>query len=271
MKLKPNPVRRKLDSGKVVVGTVFYSWSAAVMDQAGIAGIDLVRIDTEHAWRRDQATEDAVRVALAAGVSPFVRVDREDPYLIRKALEIGAEGIIVPDVHTPEEAEAVVKAAKFPPTGTRGYGSICLSGGWGTLGGADWVKWSDREPMIGVMIENVKAMEKVDQIMAVKGLDFVLFGPSDYSMSLGARTSLPMDDPRVDDAIKRTIKAARKASKHIMITAADGDAMRKYAALGATMLEVGNDLAACRAAWSASATTGAEINAKRNGKAKRKK
>ena len=248
--LEPNALRRKLGQGKLVVGSVVYSWSAAIMDQAGTAGLDFVRIDSEHAWRRDGAMEDMVRTALANRVAPVVRVDRDDPYLVRKALEIGAAGVLVPDVRSVAEAEAVVRAAKFPPRGTRGYGSICVAGGWGVLSGPDWVRWSDTEPMIGGMIESVEAIEAIDAIMAVDGFDFVLFGPSDYSMSLGARTSLSITEPRVLKAIARTCAVARKAGKHVMLgLSSDAATLKTFVDAGVTMLEIGNDLAAVRSAW----------------------
>ncbi len=175
----PNKVRKKLLNNQLVTGSVVYSWSPNVMDAAGLAGLDFMRIDNEHAWRQDSSAEHLIRAAVSADVMPIMRVDRDNPYLVRKALEIGAGGVIVPDVNSP--AEEVVKAAKFPPRGIRGYSSNCWSAGWGTAGGADWVKWSNTEPIIGVMIESVGAMDCVEEILAVDGLDFVLFGPGIHS------------------------------------------------------------------------------------------
>jgi 4-hydroxy-2-oxoheptanedioate aldolase len=119
------------------------------------------------------------------GVVPIVRIDRDDPYLVRKALEIGAGGIIVPDVCSVAQAESVVAAAKFPPLGNRGLSRMCWSGAWGATSGDEWIEWSNREPMIGIMIENVDAMSSIDNIVAVEGLDFIFFGSADYSMSIG--------------------------------------------------------------------------------------
>ena len=116
------------------------------------------------------------------------------------------------DIHSVEETEAVVRAAKFPPRGTRGYSGNCRAGGWGTLAGADWVEWSDREPMIGVMVEHVSAMDCINEMLAVEDLDFVLFGPADYSMSLGLRKPAKNDED-VQSALKRTIAAARRSGR----------------------------------------------------------
>ncbi|HJO97823.1 MAG: aldolase/citrate lyase family protein [Rhodospirillales bacterium] len=260
MGLEPNKLRAKLNDGHLVCGSVIYSWSPAIMDQAGFAGLDFIRIDSEHAWRQDGAMEGMVRAALAAGVAPILRVDRDNPYLIRKALEIGAEGIIVPDVHSADDAANVVRASKFPPRGIRGYGSNCVAGGWGTKAGPEWVEWSDREPMIGIMIEHVEAMDRLDDIFAVDGVDFALFGPSDYSMSLGVGTGLDVGDERIVDAVTKTCAAAKKAGKHVMLgVGMDASTVRRYADIGVTMMEMGNDAALVRAAWMGAAKTVAAL------------
>ena len=260
MGLKANKLRAKLNDGHLVCGSVIYSWSPAIMDQAGFAGLDFIRIDSEHTWRQDGAMEDIVRAALAAAVAPVLRVDRENPYLIRKALEIGAEGIIVPDARSVEDVKDVVRASKFPPRGIRGYGSNSVAGGWGTEPGLEWVEWSDREPMIGIMIEHVAVMDCLDDIFAVDGLDFALFGPSDYSMSLGVGTGLGVDDERIVDAVSKTCAAAKKAGKHVMLgLGMDAATVKRYADIGVTMMEMGNDAALVREAWTVAAKTVAAL------------
>jgi 4-hydroxy-2-oxoheptanedioate aldolase len=260
MGLKANKLRAKLNDGHLVCGSVIYSWSPAIMDQAGFAGLDFIRIDSEHTWRQDGAMEDIVRAALAAAVAPVLRVDRENPYLIRKALEIGAEGIIVPDARSVEDVKDVVRASKFPPRGIRGYGSNSVAGGWGTEPGLEWVEWSDREPMIGIMIEHVEVMDCLDDIFAVDGLDFALFGPSDYSMSLGVGTGLGVDDERIVDAVSKTCAAAKKAGKHVMLgLGMDAATVKRYADIGVTMMEMGNDAALVREAWTVAAKTVAAL------------
>jgi len=244
-----NRLREKLQSGQVVLGSVIYSWSPNVMEVAGYADLDFMRIDNEHAWRQDRSAEELMRAAELVGVEAVMRVDRDNPYLIRKALEIGAAGIIVPDIHNVEEAEAVVRAAKFPPRGTRGYSASCRSGRWGSEAAAGWIEWSDSEPMVGVMIEHVSVMDHVADVLAVEGLDFVLFGPSDYSMSLGLGKP-SKEDEQVQEALKRTIAAARKSGKHVMLGVGTSlEEIRRYRDMGVTMLEVGNDLGILRSFW----------------------
>lgn len=250
MEHKANKLRAKLARGELVTGSVSYSWSPNVIETAGYAGLDFIRVDSEHAWRRDPMAEHLMRAAYIADIVPVVRVDREDPYLIRKALEIGAGGIIVPDVRNAEEVEAVVRASKFPPVGSRGYSSLCWSAGWGSKAGEEWIQWSNTEPMIGVMIENQEAVEKVNVILAVDGLDFVLFGPADYSMSL--RLGKPdKNHEKVQEALKLTLQAAEKHGKPVMFNPGTNiQEIKKYVDMGITMLEIGNDLGILRTIWS---------------------
>jgi len=246
---KANKLRAKIAKGEIVTGSVSYSWSPNIIEIAGYAGLDFMRIDCEHAWRRDSMAEHLMRAAYIADIVPIVRVDRDDPYLIRKAFEIGAGGIIVPDMKSPEEAEEVVKASKFPPRGRRGYSSLCWSAGWGSRAGEQWVQWSNTEPMIGVMIENREAVEQVDEILAVDGLDFVLFGPADYSMSLGLGKP-NKNHEKVQEALKLTLRAAKKHGKPVMFNPGTNiQEIEKYVNMGVTMLELGNDLGILRSMW----------------------
>lgn len=249
MSTQPNAVRKKLAEGECVTGAAIFSWSPNVIDAAVLAGLDYVRIDTEHAWRKDDALEHLIRAAIMGGVVPIVRVDRDEPYLVRKALEIGAGGIIVPDVCSVAQAESVVLAAKFPPLGNRGFSRNCWSAGWGALSGEEWVQWSNREPMIGIMIENVTAMSSIEEIVAVSGIDFVLFGPADFSMSLGLGAP-DAKDARVQEALTKTAAAARAAGKHFSLgVGTDPVTIEKYMQRGVDMLELGNDLGIVRAGW----------------------
>lgn len=254
MERKPNNLRQKLDSVGYVTGSVMYSWSPTIMEVAGYAGLDFMRIDTEHAWRRDMSAEHLIRAAFVADIVPIIRVDKDDPFLIRKALEIGAGGIIVPDINSPEEAESVIRASKFPPQGIRGYSGHCWSAGWGTKAGAEWIEWSDSEPMIGVMIENYQAMECLDEILSIEGLDFILFGPADYAMSLGWR-KIAKESIEIQDAIKKTIEAASNAGKYVMLGVGYEEyEFRIYKELGISMFEFASDLKILGNAWGKSRT-----------------
>lgn len=247
---RPNPLRQRLASGPAF-GAALFAWSTNVVDVAGASGLDFVRFDTEHAWRRDDLLEHLVRASWLAGTTPLLRVDRGDPLLIRKALEIGAGAVLVSDIRSATEAAAVAQAARFPPLGTRGYSGNNFAGGWGMHRPSDWIAWSNREPMVGVMVEHPEAVAVVEDIARTPGIDFVFFGPGDYSVAIG----LPgpaRRDVRVETAMERTIRAARAAGLHAVANAGnDGADAARLVALGANIIEFGNDISALANAWKA--------------------
>ena len=250
MERKSNKLKEILKEGKVAFGTCICSFSPNLVELAGYCGFDFCRIDNEHAWRQDNMLEHMMRAGVIGDIVPLVRIDKDNPYLIRKVLEIGAGGIIIPDIENSEEVKRIVNAAKFPPYGIRGYSSLCFSGGYGTKGGKDWIKWSNEETLVGVMIEDPEAVENINSIMSVEGLDFVLFGPSDYSISIGFPAP-KKNDPKVQDAIKRTIESANKYEKYVMIGVGSpwDEEAKKYINLGCKMIEIGHDYSVLGQIW----------------------
>jgi len=250
-----NKFRKVLEEGKVAVGTCLDSYSAAAVEVAGYSGLDFCRIDNEYSWRRDEGMENMMRAAALVGITPMIRVEKGDPYLVSKAFQAGAGAILVSDIASYDEALAVVKAAKFAPKGHRGMSSFSFAGGWGTRGGEDWVNWSDTQLMVGIMVENEQVVGELDRIFALEGLDYALFGPSDYSMSLGFR-STKKNHPKVQEAIKRTIEAASKHEKFVGIGISEPweEEAKKYIAMGCRFIEIGHELSILRSVLSRAAT-----------------
>lgn len=258
-----NKLRKVLDKGDVAVGTAIFSCSPAVVEVAGYSGLDFVRIDNEHSWRRDESMEHMIRAACIGEITPLLRIDKDDPYIIRKALEIGAGGILIPDITSRKEVEEVVRAAKFPPRGIRGYSNLCFSGQWGAKIGEDWVNRSDSETLIGIMIENEKVVPHLDEILSTEELDFVLFGPADYSMSLGLRGP-QKNHPKVQEGLKKTIDVANKYNKAVAIGVGQPweEEAKKYIDLGCRMIEVGHDVVILRSVWKSLSSKIREISEK---------
>lgn len=245
-----NRMREVLRQGKVAVGTCIDSFSPGVVETAGYSGLDFFRIDTEYAWRRDDSLEHMMRAAALAGITPLVRVEKGNPYLISKALQVGAGAILVSDIVSAREALEVVKSAKFAPRGHRGYSTYSPAGGWGTRSGKDWVDWSDEEILVGVMVENQQAVAEIDEILSIHGLDYCLFGPSDYSMSLGYRTT-KKDDPKVQEAIRKTVAAATRHNKAVGVGIGQPwvEEAKKYIEMGCRIIEIGHELGVLRSVW----------------------
>lgn len=236
-----NKLRQKLAQGQRVIGTGIQSASPHMVEAAAYSGIDFLRIDTEHNWRQDDSLDHMIRAAHVAGVTPIVRLDRDNHLLVRKALEVGAGGIIVTHVSDAAYAREVVAAAKFPPYGKRGISNLCQAGAWSATPIDEYMNWSNTEPMIGVMIESAQAVENVEEIMAVEGLDFVLFGPGDLSLSYGLPPAFEHDV--VQKALERTVAAARANNKHVMLGVPQSDEqIQYYVDKGVDMIEIAHDV-----------------------------
>lgn len=251
MELKKNKLREKIRRGEIALGTALYSFSPAIMEVAGFTGLDFCRIDNEHAWRQDESTEHVIRAATIAGIVPLLRVDRDNPYLVRKALEAGAGGVIVPHVHDKKDCVEIVQAAKFPPFGKRGYGGLCLSGQWGVNGGVEWMEWSNAETLVIPMIEDISTMPHIDEIMSTEGVDAVLFGPADFSISAGV--PLQTGHEKVMSNLRRTVEAADKYGKFVIYPGAgfpQWETVHKAKELGVKAIELGHDVTILKAVWS---------------------
>jgi 4-hydroxy-2-oxoheptanedioate aldolase len=250
MELKKNRLKEKIRRGEIALGTALYSFSPAVVELAGFIGLDFCRIDNEHAWRQDESAENVLRGAILSGIVPLLRVDRDNPYLVRKALEAGAGGVIIPHAHDRKDVEAMVKAAKFPPLGKRGYGGLCFSGQWGVHAGVEWLEWSNTETLVIPMIEDVSAIPNLDEILSTEGVDGVFFGPADFSISAGV--PLQTGHEKVINALRKTIESADKYGKFVIFTAGfpQWETVRKVRELGVKAIELGHDVTILRAVWS---------------------
>ncbi len=250
MERKANKLKKILQEGKIVFGSCICSFSPNLVELAGYCGLDFCRIDNEHNWRQDSILEHMMRAGIVGDVVTLARIDKGNPYLIRKVLEIGAGGIIIPDIKDSDEVKSIVKAAKFSPYGDRGYSGLCLSGGYGTKAGKEWIEWSNKETLVGVMIEEPEAVKNINSIMSVEGLDFVLFGPSDYSLSIGLPAP-EKNNPNVQDAIKQTIEVANKYGKYVMIGVGYPweEEAQKYIEMGCKMIEIGHDYSILNKIW----------------------
>lgn len=251
---RTNKFKQVMNDGHVAVGTCLDSYSPAAVEVAAYSGMDFCRIDNEYSWRRDEGMEHMLRAAALAGVTPMVRVEKGDGYLISKVFQSGAQAVLVSDINNYDEALAVVKASKFAPNGHRGMSTYSFAGRWGTTTAQEFADWGDTELMVGIMVENEQVIAQLDQIFAIDGLDYGFFGPADFSMSLGLR-AVKKNHPQVRDAIKKASDAAAKHGKVMGIGISEPwtDEATKYIAMGYRFVEIGHELGILRAALSSAA------------------
>lgn len=152
---------------------------------AAAAGYDAVYVDLEHTATSLETAGLLCVAARGAGIAGLVRVPSHDPSMIARVLDVGAAGVIVPHVDSPDEARAVVDAARFPPVGHRSISGPNAVSGYERRTAPELAALLERQTMVAVMVETPTAIDAVDQIASVDGLDLILIGPSDLTAEMG--------------------------------------------------------------------------------------
>jgi 4-hydroxy-2-oxoheptanedioate aldolase len=159
--------------------------------------------------------------------------------MAKRVLDIGSLGVVFPFVSTREAAERAVRACRYPPAGTRGYGPSLAAPRWG-LSSADYAKFADEQVMVIVIVEQKEALEHVEAIAAVPGLDVLFLGANDMSFSLGVGGRL--DHPLVEEAAARVVAAGRKHGVALGYPASNPAEIQKRIAQGFRFFQTANDL-----------------------------
>lgn len=178
-------LKQRLASRRHVLGGLLRMPAESLVELAGVAGMDFVLIDCEHGPADTLALQQHIITAEAHGLAVLVRVGRDDPTLILRALDLGASGIVVPHVDTPEEAGRAVRAGRYPPRGVRGVATYTRAGRFGAVSLDEQLRRAADTVVIVAMLETRPACERAEEIIAVDGIDAVMIGPTDLSASLG--------------------------------------------------------------------------------------
>jgi len=176
-------VMDKLAKNEPVIGTHIKTSDSTIVEFFGLVGMDFVWIDGEHAALNIETVQRHTMAAQGVGMAAFYRVPRNDPVLVKPILDLGVDGIIFPMICTAEEAERAVSACRYPPAGIRGMGPI-RDNGYG-LYPMSWQLDNAQKVWKIIQIEHVDAVDNLDAILAVEGIDALVVGSSDLSASLG--------------------------------------------------------------------------------------
>lgn len=203
--------RQKLRAGQVAIGAAITFTDPLVSDALGDS-VDFFWIDLEHSNMSPEALNGHLLAARVRRVPAIVRVTGSSTPFIKPVLDAGASGIIVPQVRSAEEVRNVVDDCRYPTLGHRGYGPRVPSN-FGRDGGSDYIKRANRNIFVAVQIETLQALESIDDILAVPGLDSLVIGPWDISAALGVLGDIK--HPKVDEAIETIITKTRAAGLFI--------------------------------------------------------
>ena len=227
---RSNVVKARLRAGEPVFGLSHALGNSTVAEMIGMAGFDFVLIDGEHGIGHDQDHLHCLQALAGTGARAFLRVSCNDPVVLKRALDFGVEGIMVPNVSNAAEARAVVSGCRYPPEGIRGFAATGVRASDYGLQGKRYLKEYESELLVAVMIESRAGVENAAAIAAVDGVDVIQIGVNDLGYDLGVPDD--PDHPRLRDAVAAIEKAALDAGKWL------GGA--PYAATGvATLIERG--------------------------------
>lgn len=239
MSIRPNPIRAALAADRPVIGTFAWSRSAAMVEALGLLDFDYVVIDTEHSAISIDYTEHLIRAAETAGIVPIVRIAELSRAVITRALDSGAGGVIVPQIHSAQDAQYAVQAAKYHPLGRRGMAQA-RAAGFGLTLGQEYYDLANQETLLIVQVENRDAVEHLPSILAVPGVDAILIGPMDLSQSLGYPGQMEL--PAVQSVTERIIKQAREAHVAIGIYVPTAEKAKAWRDKGVRLLLMSTDL-----------------------------
>lgn len=232
------PLKRKMGAGQACLGAWILTTSPDVAEIMGYAGLDFLLLDHEHGQGGLDDAIGQLRALKGGDCAGILRVPTNDRIYIKRALDAGVAGIMVPNVNTAADARQVVAACRYPPAGQRGAfgGMRAMKYGFNPGYYAD----AFDDLLVIVQVESVTAIDNIAEIAAVPGIDMIFIGPRDLSASLGKLNQI--DDPDVRAEIDRAEQAILRSGKLLGSTAASGKAARDMAARGYRFIIPGSDV-----------------------------
>ncbi len=197
-------LKERLQNNQLTIGSWITIGSTSVAEIMANAGFDWLVVDMEHSAITLDTAQELIRVIELSGVPPLVRVGHNQPNLIKRVMDAGSQGVIVPMVNSSKEAEQAVGSVKYPPRGFRGVGLARAQ-----KYGADFEgyrAWNQEQSLVIVQVEHIKAVQNLADILAVPGVDGFIVGPYDLSGSLGVPGQF--DHPEVRAALQEVRRLA---------------------------------------------------------------
>ena len=200
-------LKSKLQQRQLTLGSWITVAHPAIAEIMSRAGFDWLAVDLEHSVITIREAEELIRIVALSGISPLVRLSANEPVQIKRVMDAGAHGVIVPMVNSASDAEQAVKLVNYPPEGTRGVG-LARAQGYGSSF-ERYREWLNRESVVIVQVEHIESVNNLEAILAVEAIDGFIVGPYDLSGSLGVPGQF--DHPSMAKAMDR-IKSVGMAS-----------------------------------------------------------
>ncbi len=235
--MRHNITKEKLGRGEVVYGCFVRYPNAALVEVLGYCGWDFIVFDGEHGTIEPADCEAMVRAAELQAVTPIIRVSVNQPHIILRFLDTGAQGLHVPMVRSATDAEGIVRSAKYQPRGSRGLAAIRAADYGQRIPFRQYVTEANAEMLVVVHIETEDAVERLPEIIQVEGLDVIFLGPTDLSNSLGHPGEL--QHPRVQATVERCVETVLSSSLALGIMVPNAESACQWQRRGARYIAVG--------------------------------
>jgi 4-hydroxy-2-oxoheptanedioate aldolase len=237
MDIPANPFKRALKANKLQVGLWCSLSSHYATELVAGSGFDWILLDTEHSPNDLESVLQQLQATAPYPTHPVVRVPWNDMVTIKRYLDIGAQSLLIPYVQNAEEAKGAVAYTRYPPAGVRGVAGATRATRFGRV--KDYAKRAHEEICVLVQVETQTALDNLERIAAVEGVDGVFIGPADLHASLGyaGETNNPKIIPVIDDAIRRIRKCGKAPG---ILTGVEADAKR-WIECGGLFVAVGAD------------------------------
>src|SRR5439155_9282143 len=242
---RPNALKQRLRGGKRALGCWTVLGAPPVIELLALCGFDYLLLDQEHGFGEPSALLHSLQPRAATQrCTSVVRVPSKDPNYLKRVLDTGVEGVMVPNVETAEDARALVAACRYPPAGRRGSALGSARASDYGIRAADYRKAVADELLIVCQIESPRAVENIDAIAAVEGVDVLFIGPHDLSGTVGQLGDLK--HPEVGKLIERAEAGIRKAGKPMGTVPHPGATWREMFKRGYQMINAGSDVGRLR-------------------------
>lgn len=233
----------KLNRDETAIGTWVNMGSSLSAEIVGRCGFDWVLIDLEHGSGTESNIISQLQALKGGSALPFVRVESAAAPRAQRVLDMGAAGVMFPQIKSVQEAEDALSTMYYPPMGRRGLAKMTRCNGFAA--DPDGYLKTANESCLGVIqIEHKDILPHLDEVAALPGADILFIGPADLSLSLGIPGEY--DNPVFETALAQTVEAARKHRKHAGILIMNTDMFEKYRAMGFRFIAAGSDMSYVR-------------------------
>ena len=249
--MRPNRIRQLLAEGKTPFGHMIMEFGTrGIAKVAESAGLDFVLLDMEHGGLDMGQIADLLAWFKATEIAPIVRVPSSDYHFIARVMDAGAAGVMIPNVRSPEQAGRVITALRYAPDGDRGLGLGSAHNDYIRPNPAEYMAEANRDNLFLCQIESTKALDDIEAIASIPGVDALWVGHFDLTQSMGIVGEF--DNPLFIDALKKVADAAKRHGKAAGIQPSDAERAREWMALGYNLISYNVDFGVYSAALKAS-------------------